>query len=242
MKAQDGDGGGEEGGERREDHDEDEPRAMGEEKTAGAHEDGAVVYGDDGDAGGVVRFPTVLHSLLTGGRGVADGERAADRDDNDGGGRRGRAIASAVEWLPHGKGFRVLRWDELCRRVLPIEFPALCDPFGSGTTRTLIDRDEEGGDGKDATTAAGAKKMNRNDGMGDGADRSPGEERRGGYSDEQWIDSFLWHVRAWGFQEVTAGIDKGSFRHEVRFDYVLAFLSTIEMAHEILFSLTTSIS
>jgi hypothetical protein len=198
-------GGGQEEGERRDEHDDDETRALQNEATAGVHEEDAVVNGGNGD-GGVIRFPSILHSLLTRGRGVTGGERA----DHD-----GSAIASAVEWLPHGRGFRVLRWDELCRGVLPVEFPALCRQLRDGTTRTTaVDRIEENG-GEDVTAAV-APKGNQNDCMEDGVDYSQREIKRDGCSDDEWIDSFLWNVRAWGFQEVTAGVDRGSFRHEVR--------------------------
>ncbi len=42
---------------------------------------------------------------------------------------------------------------------------------------------------------------------------------RGSYDDEQeeWlVEMFLWHIRAFGFVEVTSGMDRGSFCHEVR--------------------------
>lgn len=41
----------------------------------------------------------------------------------------------------------------------------------------------------------------------------------GSYDDEQedWlVEMFLWHIRAFGFVEVTSGLDRGSFCHEVR--------------------------
>jgi hypothetical protein len=70
---------------------------------------------------------------------------------------------SVLEWLPHGQSWRVLRWDEMHRTVLPMFFPHI---------------------------------MKAND--------------------KSIVDSFLWHVKAWGFQEVKdSGLDMGSYRHTV---------------------------
>eukprot|EP00978_Attheya_sp_CCMP212_P010697 scaffold26027_cov70-Attheya_sp.AAC.2 len=68
---------------------------------------------------------------------------------------------SVLEWLPHGQSWRVLRWDEMHRTVLPMFFPHI---------------------------------MKAND--------------------KSIVDSFLWQVKAWGFQEVKdSGLDMGSYRH-----------------------------
>ncbi len=217
--------GGGENCERLKEQDEHEPHALTVDATAGVEKDDAVVVDGDGEGGGVVRFPITLHALLTRGGGVADGEAV----DYDGGrdGRRDRAL----EWLPHGRGFRVLRWDELCAGVLPVEFPGLCKRLRDGTTittRTTMDHDEGNGDGEDVTKEA-ADEGNQTDGMEDGVDDSLRQKKRGGYSDDEWIYSFLWHLRSWGFQEVSAGVDRGSFRHEVRFDEVLIFRFTLTL-------------
>ena len=52
-------------------------------------------------------FLSRLHALLT---------NYAEEKDRDG------VILKAMEWLPHGKGFRVLRWDVLSEKVLPRYF------------------------------------------------------------------------------------------------------------------------
>jgi hypothetical protein len=57
-------------------------------------------------------FPKTIHQLLSG---------------NDITTEELFAVSSAMEWLPHGKGFRVLRWDDLSSKVLPVHFPDLCD-------------------------------------------------------------------------------------------------------------------
>ena len=127
------------------------------------------------DSSATAQFPGMLHKLLA---------RAAEKDSAD-----EAYVASALEWLPHGKGWRVLRWDALCSEVLPKEFDGLCDG--------LFPKSAE---------RAGADAEGRDDDAGKAA---------GEYTDEQWVDAFLWHVRAWGFEEVLAGRDRGSFRHEV---------------------------
>ena len=98
-------------------------------------------------------FPTLLHSLLT------DSEYAG----------------KVVQWLPHGRAWRIVRWDALRRQVLPSLFPQLCE------------------DDKSSTTA------------------SPGSSSSAGS-----IDAFLWHLTAWGFEEITDGDDAGAYSHEVR--------------------------
>jgi hypothetical protein len=90
----------------------------------------------------VPHFPSVLH------RALSDKEFAG----------------TVISWLPNGEAWKVLRWDVLRRRVLPLYFADL--------------RDE---DGKGCGT----------------------------------IDAFLWHLSAWGFEEVTDGTDVGAYRHGV---------------------------
>ena len=92
-------------------------------------------------------FPSLLHDVLT----------------------NSRHAGNVLEWLPTGRGWRVLRWDEMQRSVLPEYFPELCG-----------DRDGE-------------------------EDSAAGD-----------VNSFLWHVKAWGFQEVREfGPDMGSYKHNV---------------------------
>lgn len=217
---------GEEGEEReRREEDEDHGHATRDDAMTPVEEDGAVVDSDraaddgGGGRGGVIHFPSVLQELLI--RGERAGDEAADDVAGTSGRKRKSGVASAMEWLPHGRGFRVLRWDELCAGVLPVEFPALCE-YGKdgmtrmrtrtrGATRTTTragDRNDYGGGDEDATTAAASEGGNPND--------FTREKKGGDHSEDEWIDSFLWHVRAWGFQEVTTGVDRGSFRHEVR--------------------------
>jgi hypothetical protein len=90
----------------------------------------------------VPHFPSVLH------RALSDKEFAG----------------TVISWLPNGEAWKVLRWDVLRRRVLPLYFADL--------------RDE---DGKGCGT----------------------------------IDAFLWHLSAWGFEEITDGTDVGAYRHGV---------------------------
>jgi hypothetical protein len=151
-------------------------------------------------------------------------------------------IEEAMEWLPHGKGFRILRYEKLVQYVLPIAFPTLCDDSGGSrnngsTTRTT--RTTMTDDGGRRKTAAVMKEERGNnivvtmDGRGhintittnnaaadDGGlvsnNKQQQQEQAKYYSDNVWVDSFLWHMKAWGFQEVTMGVDRGSFRHEVR--------------------------
>jgi len=56
-------------------------------------------------------FPSLLHKVLT----------------------QSEFAGSVVQWLPHGKAWRIVRWDALRKQVLPKYFPQL--------------RDEEGGNG-----------------------------------------------------------------------------------------------
>ena len=92
----------------------------------------------------IPHFPSVLHTLLT------DSEYAN----------------KVVQWLPHGKAWKIVRWEALRRQVLPQFFAA-------------AEEQSKGG-------AAGS------------------------------IDAFLWHLTAWGFEEITEGPDAGAYAHEVR--------------------------
>ena len=59
----------------------------------------------------VPEFPSILHKVLT----------------------QSEFAGSVAQWLPHGKAWRIVRWDALRKQVLPKYFPQL--------------RDEEGGNG-----------------------------------------------------------------------------------------------
>mmetsp|Transcript_8931 Transcript_8931/g.11245 ORF Transcript_8931/g.11245 Transcript_8931/m.11245 type:complete len:534 (+) Transcript_8931:671-2272(+) len=59
---------------------------------------------DNASAGDETQFPNVLHEVLT------DSEHSG----------------KVLEWLSHGKSWRVLRWDEMCETVIPKYFPELC--------------------------------------------------------------------------------------------------------------------
>lgn len=78
-------------------------------------------------------FPALLHSLLT------------------------DSSVQVIQWLPHGKAWKIVRWEALRKEVLPRYFPTL--PLS--------------------------------------------------------IDAFLWHVTAWGFEEITQGEDAGAYVHKV---------------------------
>jgi hypothetical protein len=98
----------------------------------------------------IPHFPSVLHSLLT------ESEHAG----------------SVVQWLLHGKAWKIVRWEALRRQVLPQFFPQL--------------REE------DQT-----------------------QSKAGGTSSAGSIDAFLWHLTAWGFEEVIDGQDAGAYFHPV---------------------------
>lgn len=143
-------------------------------------------------------FPIILHELLT----VKKTSSIPSSYSNEG------AIAGveeAMEWLPHGKGFRILRWEKFVQNILPCAFPTLCDcgwndetiTTAATTTTIAVTMDERGNNNTIGTTNTSDYKESK-------------------YSDNLWVDSFLWHMKAWGFREVTIGIDRGSFCHEVR--------------------------
>lgn len=152
------------------------------------------------------QFPSLLHKLLCKGAHDDKGKGDSNKKEDDSGktalatGSVTSAISSAIEWLPHGRGFRVLRWDTLCTEVLPKDFSHLCDgivPLNdhADTPRQEDDAVDDRDDKNDPAT--------------------PEENTEKEPSDEQWIEAFLWHTKAWGFEEVTSGVDRGSFRHRV---------------------------
>ena len=139
-------------------------------------------------------FPSLLHDVLT----------------------NSRHAGSVLEWLPHGQGWRVLRWDEMARSVLPEHFPQFCtssapkeeeDATGSATKNNKEEKEEaapaKAEDGGNSDAEAMARVTPKAD------EASP----KGGGGD---VNAFLAHVRAWGFQEVRdGGPDMGSYRHAV---------------------------
>lgn len=114
----------------------------------------------------------------------------------------------AVEWLVHGKSFRVLRWDVLCR-VLVKQAPKLChgvfspskESPSSERSRDNVEKLHEiySSDSNEKEDKAVAK---RDDDMSY-------------YADDQWVEAFLNHCKSWGFEEVKCGVERGSFRHEL---------------------------
>lgn len=144
------------------------------EKMSGTNENAAVKF----------HFPNKLHRLLS--------LETSNEVDNQ--------IGKAMEWLPHGNGWRVLRWDVMCVHVLPRHFDELLPDF----------------DGRDGD------KARKDDRVTD----SDADKKQSKFSDEQWIDAFLSQVNAWGFEKVRSGIDMGCYRHKVRefsFSYPFAF-------------------
>lgn len=146
------------------------------------------------------QFPMLLHNLLSrAGENANKEKEEEDKADNpplvsaD-------IIAKAIEWLPGGKGFRVLRWDVLTADVLPKDFPMLCDELfgksGGGRRKQEEERDDSGNKDGDAQ-------------------ENNSEKVAKSFSDDQWVEAFLSHVKAWGFEEVRKGRDRGSFRHEL---------------------------
>mmetsp|Transcript_4963 Transcript_4963/g.10413 ORF Transcript_4963/g.10413 Transcript_4963/m.10413 type:complete len:864 (-) Transcript_4963:189-2780(-) len=117
-------------------------------------------------------FPKKLHRLLS--------LETNNEVDNQ--------IGKAIEWLPHGNGWRVLRWDVMCVHVLPRYFDELLQDF----------------DGRDGDKARKDDRVTDSD-----ADKTESK-----FSDEQWIDAFLSQVNAWGFEKVRSGIDMGCYRNK----------------------------
>ena len=145
----------------------------------------------------VPHFPSLLHDVLT----------------------NSRHAGSVLEWLPHGQGWRVLRWDEMARTVLPEHFPQFCSSSAAtkeDTTSTSEKnkKEEDGGNGDNANTKTKAKQLRRKPPML--PLRPKAEETSSKGAGDGDVNAFLSHVRAWGFQEVRdGGPDMGSYRHAV---------------------------
>lgn len=67
-------------------------------------------------------FPIILHRVLS----------------------QSEYAGTVLEWLSHGKSWRILRWDELSESVIPVYFPELCRKGG-----------------RDGAKASSSEKMNR---------------------------------------------------------------------------------
>lgn len=158
------------------------------------------------------QFPSLLHKLLTKENDDIDDNKdkaknkEEDEDKDEDKVKEGKSdiIASAMEWLPHGKAWRVLRWDTLCTQVLPREFPTLCN--NNTTTMKEAHHEELSKANDDDDT------RDDNESSGSSVDDKKNQQFS---SDEQWIQAFLKHVKSWGFEEVVVGRDRGSFRHEL---------------------------
>ena len=139
------------------------------------------------------QFPNVLHKLLS-------KTSVKQGDDNN--------ISLAMEWLNHGKAFRILRYDILCTEVLPKEMPMLC----SDRKKKMMMQDgickSESRDDEQTKVAEGSEQV---------------------YSDDEWIEAFSWFVKSYGFEEVMSGRDKGSFRHEVSFFFFVHMICTFTL-------------
>lgn len=68
--------------------------------------------------GNLPTFPATLHDVLT------DSEFSG----------------SVLEWLPNGKSWRVLRWDDLANKVVPVHFPEIESKDGKEQKATTSDR------------------------------------------------------------------------------------------------------
>ena len=154
----------------------------------------------------VPHFPSLLHDILT----------------------NSRHAGSVLEWLPHGQGWRVLRWDEMARTVLPEHFPQFCTPgtetATTATTPAAVEKKEIDGapskseqdDSEDNISKAKVTPK---------ADDTEDTTSTSTYAD---VNAFLAYVRAWGFKEVRdAGPDMGSYRHAVSLLYTF-ILSDID--------------
>ena len=148
----------------------------------------------------VPHFPSLLHDVLT----------------------NSRHAGSVLEWLPHGQGWRVLRWDEMARTVLPEHFPQFCPSSEAATKedatstseKTKKEKEEDGENGDRAASKTKAKQLRRKPPML--PLRSKAEETSSKGAGDGDVNAFLSHVRAWGFQEVRdGGPDMGSYRHAV---------------------------
>lgn len=180
-------------------------------------------------------FPIILHELLS--MQHKDSSYISSSNSNEDGNKIVR-VEEAMEWLPHGKGFRILRYEKLVQNILPKAFPTLCDcgrndditrPMTNGGRKTAIMEEQQGesfvtmderGNIDTSTTT------NNSDDLGLVHYVNKQQEQQSKYySDNVWVDSFLWHMKAWGFQEITMGVDRGSFCHEVR--YYMKLLITL---------------
>jgi hypothetical protein len=136
-----------------------------------------------------------------------------DNDDNDN-------IALAMEWLNHGKSFRILRYDVLCTEVLPKEFgTSLCHAIFPNNKKKKIEEKRKKGVQKSSVADDSIHKSESRDddddndnAMEEGRDVEKGVSE---YTDDEWIEAFTWHIKSFGFEEIMVGRDKGSFRHEV---------------------------
>lgn len=171
-------------------------------------------------------FPIILHELLS--MQHEDSSYILSSYLNDDGNRIVR-VEEAMEWLPHGKGFRILRYEELVQNILPKAFPTLCDcgrnddkttPMTDGDKKTAI-MEEQRGEIVVTMDERGNINVNKQQ-----------EQQSKYFSDNVWVDSFLWHMKAWGFQEITMGVDRGSFFHEVR--YYMKLLITLQSSMELI--------
>jgi len=129
-------------------------------------------------------FPIVLHKLLS---------KTSDRQ-----GDANNKISLAMEWLNHGKSFRILRYDILCTEVLPKKMPMLCSDRKKMMMQDGICKSESRDDEQTKVEEEGSNKC----------------------SDDEWVEAFSWFVKSYGFEEVMSGRDKGSFRHEVSFGFL----------------------
>ena len=160
---------------------------------------GANASASDATGKPMAHFPSLLHDVLT----------------------NSRHAGSVLEWLPHGQGWRVLRWDEMARTVLPEHFPQFCSSLAatkedatSTSEKTKKEKEEDGENGDRAASKTKAKQLRRKPPML--PLRSKAEETSSKGAGDGDVNAFLSHVRAWGFQEVRdGGPDMGSYRHAV---------------------------
>ena len=152
-------------------------------------------------------LPSLLHDVLT----------------------NSRHAGSVLEWLPHGQGWRVLRWDEMARTVLPEHFPQFCSSSAAKedtTSASEKNKQEEvdGGDGDNADSKAKAKQLRRKPPTLPLRPKAEETSPKGAGNGD--VNAFLSHVRAWGFQEVRdGGPDMGSYRHAVSVVKIVGCLS-----------------
>ena len=192
------------------------------------------------------QFPIMLHKVLSKGRNakkkkddgtevdsfgnvwseVNDSSSSSndDNDDNDN-------IALAMEWLNHGKSFRILRYDVLCTEVLPKEFgTSLCHAIFPNNKKKKIEETRKKGVQKSSVADDNIHKSesrddddNNDNVMEEGRDVEKGVSE---YTDDEWIEAFTWHIKSFGFEEIMVGRDKGSFRHEVSRDSLFINIAT----------------